>query len=206
MNREDPEKREKQTWAIIGGVIAVFLIILTFYIAKYKFYYIEAIAILNLAFLMLHQFEEYVVPGGFKDFFNRMIYNPVGLIHNRLNNKSIFLVNVVLGWGVYSIGMIYLSLPFSYVLVMVLVWVNMINGLIHLSFVYRLKRYNPGLITSVLLLIPFGILSINSYMELQLMTKWGWAGSFLGALLGIWVVPLIINLARSKERKHYNVD
>lgn len=206
MSLTERDKKDVQVWAIIGGVIAVFLIVLTFYIARYKFYFVEAIAILNLAFLMLHQFEEYVIPGGFKEFFNRMIYNPVGIIHDRLNNRSIFLINVILGWGVYTFSMLYLSFPFSYELVMGLVWANLINGLLHLSFVYRLKRYNPGLITSVFILIPFGMLSINSYIELQLLTGWGWAGSLIGALLGIWLVPMIIHMARSKERKQHYAD
>jgi hypothetical protein len=59
-------------WPKIGGILALFIIVILFGYAFTESEYNVFVLLfwLHLALLMLHEFEEYVYPGGFKEFFN----------------------------------------------------------------------------------------------------------------------------------------
>lgn len=87
-----------RNWAKFGGAAGIILIIYVYLIAGHDLTLLRKYAILNLAFLMLHQFEEYVLPGGFKEYFNNNIVDPMGFIRNKITDKAILFVNLGLGW------------------------------------------------------------------------------------------------------------
>lgn len=103
-----------------------------------------------------HEFEEYIFPGGFLDFFNR---NPLGSKRGDypLTKSGSFWINIPLvyilmpaagimahyfgiGWGLWA------------------AYFSVLNAFAHvvMFFVFGF-RYNPGLAASVFLNIPFGI-------------------------------------------------
>lgn len=110
----------------------------------------------------LHQFEEYVYPGGFAEFFNRKLLRserddwPVTKIFSLwINIPIIFIAFPVsaalagmfgLGWGMW---MVYFSI---------------LNALSHVVMFPRFG-YNPGFVVSLLLNIPLGIYTLYMFLS-----------------------------------------
>jgi hypothetical protein len=174
-------------WANIGGVIAVVIVFSVFY-AGSKFKEMNTLLWLHFAMLLMHQFEEYVYPGGFKEFFQGNIYNKNWILRFPLNDQGIVLVNVVLGWTAYLVSavkgekMIWLAIG--------LLGVTVLNGLMHtLMFVIR-RKYNPGFITGIIFFIPFG-----TYLLLQLVPEvstYDLVSGILVFVFGTLLIPLSI--------------
>lgn len=139
---------------------------------------------------MLHQFEEYVYPGGFKAFFNQNIYGTRGPFRFPLTDHAVLIVNVLLGWGFYSMaakaGAGALGFGAG------LVGVSFVNGLAH-SFLFVLKKkYNPGLITAFFGFLPFGC---YFFYKLQaIMSPNDWTSAVTIAVVGTAMIPVGIFL------------
>ena len=188
-----------KNWAKGGLLIAVSLLIYIYFVRKHNINLAEKYIILNLAFLMLHQFEEYVYPGGFKDYFNNRIYNPFGFFKNRLTDKGIFFVNVVLGWGmnltvlIFFIGNIYAMLA--------AVTVQLINGVMHFFMAFKNRNYNPGLVTGAILFIPLGLYLYNKlYSSSAVSTVDFLSILFISVLLSL-MIPITIYLTRESRQR-----
>ena len=116
---------------------------------------VDSLLWLHFVTLLIHQFEEYVYPGGFKTFFQENIYNKNPIIRFPLNDRGIILVNVVLGWTAYLVSAIYGMEKLW--LAIGLLGVTILNGFMHtLMFVLK-RKYNPGFYSGLFLMIPFGI-------------------------------------------------
>jgi hypothetical protein len=140
-------------WASFGGLLAL-SIITTVLILPNNLSYINSLLWIHLAFLLIHQFEEYIYPGGFKDFFNKNISGKNLITRHPLNNKGIVLVNVLLGWSAYGISAIYGE---KYIwLALGLTGITIFNGIMHTLMFIIHKKYNPGFFSSLFLFIPFG--------------------------------------------------
>jgi hypothetical protein len=48
---------------------------------------------------------------------------------------------------------------------LIAIYLTLINGLVHLAQAVRLRRYNPGLITAVILFLPVGGLALAAVMK-----------------------------------------
>ena len=104
----------------------------------------------------VHEFEEYILPGGFLAFFNRY---PLGSSEDEypLTKAGSFWINIPL---------VYIALPLSGILAhffglkwgLWTAYFSALNAFAHvvMFFMYKFK-YNPGVIISALLNIPFGI-------------------------------------------------
>ena len=105
-----------------------------------------------------HEFEEYILPGGFLDFFNEHMMGSSGG-EFPLSKIGSFWINIPL---------VYISMPFSAVLSHFCgceygLWTgyfSFLNAFSHVVMFFIFKKYNPGLIASVFLNIPFGIYAI----------------------------------------------
>lgn len=107
----------------------------------------------------LHEFEEYICPGGFLDFFNR---NPLGSKSGDypLTPKGSFWINIPL---------VYILMPSAGILShffgiewgLWAAYFSVLNAFAHVAmyFVFGF-RYNPGLIASTFVNIPFGIYTV----------------------------------------------
>lgn len=107
-----------------------------------------------LVLYLVHQIEEHLWPGGFRQFANAHVFKsgrddwPVG-------TGGVALVNIAFVW--LPVG---LAVLFPATLRWVgLCWVGLtlINGLSHGVTTVRLRIYNPGLVTSIVLFLPFTI-------------------------------------------------
>ncbi len=180
-----------KNWANIGGIIAIG-IILKILITQNFFLDFQSLLWLHFTALLLHQFEEYSFPGKFKEFYNTNLLNKNPITKFRLNNKGILLVNVILAWTFYLIAaimgekMIFLTIG--------LAGVTILNGLMHTIMFIKLKKYNPGLITGLLLFIPFGVILLSKINQLEMAEQKSWIIGFAVFLIGTALIPLSIRL------------
>ena len=143
------------TWAKLGFVFTALIASLVLYydsnLSEPKSWFW-----LHFGLLLLHQFEEYEYPGGFKKFFLEVIWKKEKIIKYPLNDLSIILINVVFGWTAYLYSAI--SNIQSIELAYGLIGITILNGLMHTILAVKHRRYNPGLVSGFFLMIPFGSL------------------------------------------------
>jgi hypothetical protein len=99
---------------------------------------------------MIHQYEEHA-HGRFVEYFNATI----GRGHDVLTKVSAFWINILEVWLLFIVTFYlarYVALGFAFVPV----WLTLFNGLTHVIASVSLRRYNPGLYTSLALFFPWG--------------------------------------------------
>jgi len=129
-----------------------------------------------LVIYMLHQIEEHLWPGGFRQFNNAHVFKS-GDDNWPVDIDGVALVNI---------GYVWLPIGAAAVFPDTLRWVGwgwvgltLINGLSHIVMSIRLRCYNPGLVTSIVLFLPF--------------TLWMLArGAESGALSGASVAAIVL--------------
>ncbi len=107
-----------------------------------------------LVIYFLHQIEEHLWPGGFRQFTDAHIFHS-GNDNWPVDIDGVALVNTVYVW--LPIG---LAIAFPQALRWVaFAWVGLtlINGIIHVVSTIRLRIYDPGLVTAIVLFLPFTI-------------------------------------------------
>lgn len=109
------------------------------------------VAGLALPILISHQSEEWVWPGGFLPFCNQQL-----LGSERpdwpLTERDGFHVNVTVGWGTAVAGLaLWRRTP---VVAAAVLWIEAGNALMHSVMAIRERRYNPGVLTGILLMAP----------------------------------------------------
>jgi len=143
---------------------------------------------LHLPVIMIHEFEEYTAPGGFKHFINTKTILATG--DNRkdvpLNEPYIFLVNPLLIWPWVIIGAVLYTIP--WIGFAAIIFQFAINNLQHLiTFQLKNRGYNPGMFTTMLLLIPYCVVVTWYVIAYNVMTGTDWVLSFIlfGVILGV---------------------
>jgi hypothetical protein len=144
---------------VYGGFLAAFLL-LGLMPAFTRTWELSLILVfLQLPVYMLHQLEEHD-----DDRFRRFINDLIGGGREVLSRGAVFVINVPGVWGVNLLSILLafsLDLGFG----LIAVYLTLINGLVHLAQAVRLRRYNPGLITAVILFLPVGGLALAAVMK-----------------------------------------
>jgi hypothetical protein len=132
-----------------------------------------------LVIYFVHQIEEHVWPGGFRQFMDANVFKS-GNDNWPVDKAGVALVNTAYVW--LPIGLAALFPESLRWLGLAWVGLSLINGIIHLITSIRLRVYNPGLVTGVLLLIPF-----TTFMLVYEVSRGTLSGGEVGlvALLGI---------------------
>jgi Protein of unknown function with HXXEE motif len=120
---------------------------------------------IQLIVYLLHEFEEHLWPGGFKDFIDRTV---VSLLRERfrnakipdhdfpLNDRVVFWINISFIWIAFPVfALLAGTVDLSFGLF--LPWVGIVNASLHILVAIAKRSYNPGLVASVFLNIPSGI-------------------------------------------------
>jgi hypothetical protein len=110
----------------------------------------------------LHQFEEYIFPGGFVEFFNTKVLG---------SNKSDFPLNKEVSFWI-NIPIVFIAFPLSAILagsidISIGIWTayfSILNALSHVGMFFK-YRYNPGFVVSIFLNIPVGIFTIYYFIS-----------------------------------------
>jgi hypothetical protein len=107
-----------------------------------------------LVIYMLHQIEEHLWPGGFRQFTNAHVFRS-GQDNWPVDIGGVALVNI---------GYVWVPLAAAALFPGALRWIGLgwigltlINGLSHIVTSVRFRIYNPGLATSILLFLPFTV-------------------------------------------------
>ncbi|HMQ80048.1 MAG TPA: HXXEE domain-containing protein [Ignavibacteria bacterium] len=187
-----------RNWAKAGLLFSLFILAYIYLINKHSMPLLEKYVLLNLAFLMIHQFEEYVYPGTFKEYFNTRIYNPFGFFRNKLTDKGIFWVNVILGWGLnIAVLLFFRDNPQA---VMTAIGIIFINGIMHFFTAFKTRGYNPGVVTAAIFFIPLGLYSFNKFYSAGMIKTVDILLIIVYSLLGSLMIPITIYGCREKRR------
>lgn len=185
-----------KNWAKMGLLLAIYLVImlLSFQqsISDLVFY-----AWLTLPLYFAHQFEEHCLPGKFKEFFNHHLFHKTFI---PLNEKNVFWINVVLTWVLFPIAAIlaqHVGISFG----LFLAYFLLLNASIHIiSFLVK-RKYNPGLVTSVLLFVPAGLYFLHLFHTSHLLH---WTNSLIaiGIALILHIAIVIYAFYIYKKKKY----
>jgi hypothetical protein len=104
----------------------------------------------SLPVYMIHQYEEHA-HGRFVEFFN----STIGEGRRVLTKVSAFWINILGVWLVF-LASFYLAKYVALGLAFVPVYLVLVNAATHVLTSVRLRTYNPGLYTSVVLFLPWG--------------------------------------------------
>ncbi|MGI6217381.1 MAG: HXXEE domain-containing protein [Coriobacteriales bacterium] len=170
----------EDNWAKAVPFLAVYMGILLF-----LFVFGQDLALfliwIQMVVYLLHQTEEYLLPGGFMKFFNHKM---LGSSEDAwpLTKRVSFLINVPVIFLAYPVTAV-LATFFGYSIGMWLMYFSIINALSHVVMALRFREYNPGTVVSACLNIPVGLYSV-----------WFFAANGLVGM-GAHIVGLIIALA-----------
>lgn len=142
---------------------------------------------LQLPVYMLHQYEEHG-HGAFRAFVNHMM----GKDRDILTDNAIFWINV-LGVWVVDLFALYLAVYVNVSLGLFAIYLTLVNAALHIVMSLALRRYNPGLWTSIVLFVPVGgyalyRVSVDSHATL--------GAQALGAGIAIVIHAAIIGFIR----------
>jgi len=150
---------------------------------------------------LVHEFEEHIFPGRFRQFINREVFKS-GEDAFPLSPAAVFWINILAIWVLFPLGAV-LTQRVSPVFGALLPVFSLFNASLHLLFFFRLRRYNPGLLASVFLNYPAGIYA------LWVLKRAGWLdAASLGLAFGLallvhaGLVGLILARRRSAPQAH----
>jgi len=139
---------------VYGGFLAGILILGLFAVIGGNWSAAFWLVALQLPIYMIHQYEEHDADR-FRIFVNQL----VGQGKDVLTSKAVFIINIPGVWGV-NLAAIALAHSVDMGFGLIAIWLTLLNGIIHVAQGVALRRYNPGLVTAVLLFLPAGIIGI----------------------------------------------
>ena len=134
----------------------------------------------------LHQFEEYVLPGGFMAFFNTKMLgskNP----DLPLDEKMSFWINgsiIFIAFPISAVLATLFDLPFG-------IWAayfSVVNAASHVAMFFK-HRYNPGFVVSFLVNIPVGVYTIWYFASNRIIPV---SAHMIGLLIAIAVQGVVM--------------
>ena len=131
---------------------------------------------------VLHIFEEFVFPGGFREWYSS--YKPH--IKKSISKRFLILINAGLLILCYDIGALREN-NISVVLWLVVMALLAANGLWHLRAASKTKTYSPGVVTGTIIYIPLAIFGYIYFLQSGLTSPWIAIAAFIvGASYQLW--------------------
>lgn len=150
-----------------------------------------------LAGLLWHQTEEWVWPGSFLPWINRMVIGS-GEDEFPIDRRIGFLVNVVLGWG-FSVAA--MAGPAAAAPAAALYASHLGNAGLHVSWAIRHRRYDPGSVTALATLLPVSIAGLRGLWSDPGVSRQALgAGVSAGAALSVCLLPALRWRVRRRRR------
>lgn len=138
----------RQNWAKAAPALAVVTAVLLFLLFKPSnplFW-----AFVNIPLYLLHQTEEHLWPGGFKDYMNHVVNHlPEG--GESLTDAKVFWINILLVWFAFPVfaALAFWNIGFGLLIIVF----SAINCLTHIGMAFRKRQWNPGLVMASLQLL-----------------------------------------------------
>ncbi len=152
-----------------------------------------------LIIYMIHQIEEHLWPGGFRQFANAQVFKS-GNADWPVTEGGVAFVNVGYLWLPLGLAVVFPG-PLRW---LGLAWIGgtLVNALTHIIAAIRLRGYNPGLVTSIVLFLPFTIWALAHEVSTGLLTGWEIVVLLVaGILLHIPVAALFVVPYRRGEAR-----
>lgn len=195
----------RKYWSFFGGIIfvglAYFLILQNGLLSQ-----IQVILTCSYMSFLVHQFEEYAIPGGFPSLGNITFREKNQVDRYPLNANMAMINNVFLTYPFYIIPIFFPSLIWLGLIQVGQAMAQILNHGIYNNIVLK-SRYNPGLACVVLLNWPIGLYYIWYIHTNHLATTTDYIVGFVGSLLSLvvlWVMPVI--LLRDRNTKYVFSD
>ena len=170
-----------ENWMKATPFLAFYTFVLVFLYVKDVNYPLYLIWLQGIIY-WVHEFEEYILPGGFLAFFNRHMM--------RSNQDEYPLTKIGSFW--INIPLVYIAMPFSALLAhffglewgLWTAYFSFLNAFAHaiMFFIFG-RKYNPGLIISIFLNIPFAIYMVWYFFDNNLVTTQGNIISIIVAII-----------------------
>ena len=109
---------------------------------------------LQLPVYMLHQYEEHD-----DDRFRKFVNATIGGGSDLLSRLDVFVINIVGVWGVDTVAF-WLAARTYLGLGLIALYLSLVNSFAHCAQAVALRRYNPGLVTAILLFMPLGVATL----------------------------------------------
>jgi len=190
-----------KNWYYIGGVLFVVLAFVVGFLGE-GFNPLSKILTLSFMALLVHQFEEYALPGGFPAIMNSVMMGEKEVPDRYLlNRKSCFFVNVVNGYPFYILPIFFPNL----------IWLGLAQILFGMTQFFmhgiianvRMKSwYNPGLAAVVFLHLPIGSYYIWYVYANGLIQPWHWIAGIGFLILATVVIFLPLRLFKDKNSEY----
>jgi len=103
---------------------------------------------------MVHQVEEHA-GDRFRRFTNDVVFGG----REALTTASVLVINLPVVWGL-NLGALYAASLIGPGYALVAPYALLVNGLTHVAAAIRLRRYNPGLVTSLILFLPLSLATL----------------------------------------------
>ncbi|PZQ80446.1 MAG: HXXEE domain-containing protein [Ancylobacter novellus] len=104
---------------------------------------------------MLHQVEEHT-GDRFRRFANTVMFGG----REALTTASVMVINIPVVWGL-NLGALYAASLLGPGYALVAPYALVVNALTHFGAALRLRRYNPGLATALLVFLPLGLVTLR---------------------------------------------
>lgn len=185
-----------KNWAYMGPLIAIYVCLILFLNLPTLGYALFLIW-LQFPIYLLHEFEEHGFPGGFKRMVNSLVFK--SNMDFPFNDANIFWINILAVWILF---------PFAATMAqtvdigwgVLLPIFGIFNASIHVIFTLVKRRYNPGLIISVILNIPTGIYTIYYCSQENILTLLNTTLSLTTTIL-IHVLLIMVMLVKVRFHK-----
>jgi hypothetical protein len=152
-----------------------------------------------LIIYMVHQIEEHLWPGGFRQFANAHVFKS-GDDDWPVSEGGVALVNVGYVWLPILLAALFPG-PLRW---LGLGWIGLtlINAISHIVTSIRFGVYNPGLITSIVMFLPFTIWILAREVSAGMLTGWQVVALLIaGVLLHLPVAALFVVPYRRGEAR-----
>jgi hypothetical protein len=144
---------------------------------------------------LIHQFEEHVYPGHFKEFINQVVFKSQQ-IDIPLSTKNVFWINILAIWFLFPLGAVLAqNVSLSYGILLPVF--GLFNASLHIILFFVKRRYNPGLIVSSFVNYPTGIYTLYVLSQHHVLTM---LNVSLALLATIAAHALIVLIVVSKRR------
>jgi hypothetical protein len=142
---------------------------------------------------MLHEFEEYVYPGGFKEFINT---ETVLALEKPVDDFMITFINLGAWFLFASAAFLTTVAPWLGIMMVIFNFLNIVgHGGI---FQIKKKGYNPGLFTAIFIFVPYSVIVLWLAIDQELLTVVEYVVALIGGVFLALSLPLWANIRNRK--------
>jgi hypothetical protein len=148
-----------------------------------------------LAALLWHQTEEWVWPGAFLPWINREV---LGSDDDEfpIDRQIGFTINVVFGWG---LSLVSAAGPRAATAATALYVTHLGNAALHVSWAMRHRRYDPGVVTSIVTLTPTAVVGLRAVRRDGRVPR---GARTIGVVVGVLFSTSLVPLLKRRMRAH----